>query len=120
MKRRELLGLLAVLPFVVRADSPRVAVMATSTAKAFESRARSLRRSLPGVALEFHYADGHYDKLDDLARKIVATDPAVIVSSSALTTRPLRQATATIPIVMASGDDPVADRFVKTLAQPGG
>lgn len=120
MKRRSFIFTLASIPFFVRAESSRVAVLASSTAAAFRSRADALKKALPGVVLDFHYADGKLETLPELARQVAAAAPAVIVSSSALTTRPLRQATATIPIVMAAGDDPVADRFVASLQAPGG
>ena len=121
--RRRLLLALAASPWLARAaePKPRVAVLASSTAAGFRTRAEVLRKSLgSGVILEFHYADGKRERLEELAKKIVAAAPAVVVASSSLTTRPLRQATATIPIVMASADDPVADRFVKDPAHPGG
>ena len=44
----------------------------------------------------------------------------VIVASSGGDTRAAKDATATIPIVMAQSDDPVSDGFVASLARPGG
>ena len=120
-KRRQALAALAATPWIVRAaQPPRVAVMASSGEAAFGSRAAALRRALPGVRLEFHYADGRMDRLADVARAVVATKPAAIVASSALATRALRQATSEIPIVMANADEPVADRFVASAERPGG
>ena len=111
--RRLLLAGLALLPFLAHAETPVVAVVTAGDEASFATRAAALKKALPGVKLQFHYGT------DKIAR-LVAEAPAVIVSASDLTTRPLRQATATIPIVMAGSEDPVADRFVKSLEQPGG
>jgi len=111
--RRRVLAGLALLPFAARADSPFVAVVTAGDEASFASRAAALRKALPGVKLVFHYGPLE-------AARVVESAPAVIVSASDRTTRPLRQATATIPIVMASSEDPVADRFVRSLAAPGG
>jgi putative ABC transport system substrate-binding protein len=43
-----------------------------------------------------------------------------VVASSSLTARALREATATVPIVMANADEPVADRLVRSAENPGG
>ena len=120
--RRQVLALLAAAPWLARAAGAKahVAVMASSDEAAFRSRAAALKRALPGVDLAFHHADGRMDRLAEVAREVVASSPAVIVASSALATRPLRQATTTIPIVMANADEPVADRFVASAEHPGG
>jgi putative ABC transport system substrate-binding protein len=44
----------------------------------------------------------------------------VIVTAGAGATRPAKAATTTIPIVMASDDDPIVNGFVASLARPGG
>jgi putative ABC transport system substrate-binding protein len=111
--RRRLLAGLALLPLAARAAPPFVAVVTAGDEASFASRAAALKKALPGVKLAFHY--GAVD-----AARIVASAPAVIVSASDRTTRPLRQATATIPIVMASAEDPVADRLVRSLEKPEG
>ena len=120
--RRQALAALAAAPWIARAAEPsaHVAVLASSGEAGFRSRAAALRRALPGVPLDIHYAEGRMDRFANVAREVVAGNPAVIVASSALTTRPLRQATSTIPIVMANADEPVADRFVASAEHPGG
>lgn len=121
--RRRLLAALAAAPLLARgapASASRVAVMAAGTEAAFRSREQALRHALRGVELDFHYADGRTQRLAEVAQEIVAAAPAAIVSASSLTTRALRAATRTVPIVMASADEPIADRFVGDAAHPNG
>ena len=101
--------------------SRHVAILASGGKEAFGPRAKAFREAMAklghaedrGVRYSWHYADGHHDRLRALAQEIVKSAPEVIVASSSITTRPLFQATAAIPVVMANADDPVADRFVK-------
>jgi len=73
------------------------------------------------LMLETRLAHGRLDRLSALAAELVRTRPDVIAAVSSPAIRATRQATTTIPIVMAfSGDDPVRHGFVKTLARPGG
>jgi putative ABC transport system substrate-binding protein len=73
------------------------------------------------LMLEARLAHGRLDRLAALADELVGTRPDVIAAVSSPAIRATRQATTTIPIVMAfSGDDPVRHGFVKTLARPGG
>ena len=55
-----------------------------------------------------------------LAAELVRLKVDVIVSAGPTVTRPVKEATATIPIVMALDDDPVGSGFVASLARPGG
>jgi putative ABC transport system substrate-binding protein len=122
--RRQVLGAILATPWLARAadGNVRVSVLATSTESAFRSRADALRKALAGSAatLDFHYADGHMERLPAMAQAIAAAAPAVVVASSAITARALKEATATVPIVMANADEPVADRLVRSAQQPGG
>ena len=72
------------------------------------------------VRYEMRSAEGRADRLAPLAKELAEAKPALIVSESALTTLPLRQATTSVPIVMAACDDPLTSRFVRALEQPGG
>src|SRR4029450_3947011 len=56
----------------------------------------------------------------DLAADLVRLNVDVIVSGGPTVTRPAKETTATIPIVMALDDDPVGSGFVSNLARPGG
>jgi putative ABC transport system substrate-binding protein len=72
------------------------------------------------VEYRFAYADGELNRLDALASELIRQQVDVIVAGNALTTRALQRATKTIPIVMASVSDPVGNKFVASLAKPGG
>jgi ABC-type uncharacterized transport system substrate-binding protein len=67
------------------------------------------------------FANGKLDRLPVLAAELVQLKVDVIVAGATDSIRAARDATTTIPIVMAfSGDDPVESGFVTSLARPGG
>jgi ABC-type uncharacterized transport system substrate-binding protein len=71
--------------------------------------------------LELRSADGRPGSLPTLAGELVRLDADVIVAVSSPAIRAAKDATGTIPIVMAfSGVDPVTAAFVASLARPGG
>jgi putative tryptophan/tyrosine transport system substrate-binding protein len=72
------------------------------------------------VAIEWRFADGKADRLSGLAAELVRLKVDVIVTGGAGATGPAKQATATIPIVMAQDSDPIESGFVTSLARPGG
>ena len=72
------------------------------------------------VAFEERFADGDFDRLHPLAADLLRRKVAVIVTSGTVTARFAQEATRTIPIVMATGDDPVQGGLVTSLARPGG
>lgn len=71
------------------------------------------------IHLEYRYAEGHYDRLPDLAADLVRDKVDVIVTTSSISARAARQATRTIPIVMASGS-PVERGLADSFSKPGG
>src|SRR4030095_5782866 len=71
------------------------------------------------LVIEARWADGRYDPLPALAAELVRLQPDVIVTSGP-GTRAAKEATATIPIVMAVAGDAVAEGLVPSLAHPGG
>lgn len=77
---------------------------------------------LDGANVEYRaaYANGDVNHLDVLASGLIAQKVDVIVVGNATTTRALQRATKTIPIVMSSVNNPVGNRFVASLAKPGG
>ena len=72
------------------------------------------------IALEFRYAEEKLDRLPALAAELVRLKVDVIVTAGGTSTRAAKEATATIPIVMAQDNDPVGNGFVVSLARPGG
>jgi putative tryptophan/tyrosine transport system substrate-binding protein len=71
------------------------------------------------IFIEYRYAEGNLDRLPALAAELVRLKVDVIVTGSPQATRSAKQATSTIPIVMAFDDDPVGSGFVASLARPG-
>jgi putative ABC transport system substrate-binding protein len=72
------------------------------------------------LVIEFRSADGKYERLPDLAAKLVQLEVDVIVAAGAPAISAAQKATTTIPIVMGTTGDPVGSGFVKSLARPGG
>ena len=73
------------------------------------------------VAIDFRWAEGHYDRLPTLAAELVDRKVDVIVSQGgSAPTVAAKKATETIPIVFVSGGDPLADGLVTSLARPSG
>jgi putative ABC transport system substrate-binding protein len=72
------------------------------------------------IVIEYRYAEGKLDRLPALAAELVRLKVDVIVTSGPIPTRSIKEATITIPIVMAFDSDPVGNGFVASLARPGG
>ena len=80
------------------------------------------RGYVPGrdVVIEYRFAEGREDQLDRLAKELVERKVAIIIVAGNQAARAARNATRTIPIVMAVVNDPVASGLVASLARPGG
>ena len=72
------------------------------------------------IVIEYRYADGKADRLLSLATELIQLKVDVIVTVGPTATRPVKDATLSIPIVMAADSDPVGNGFVASLARPGG
>jgi putative tryptophan/tyrosine transport system substrate-binding protein len=134
MRRREfitLLGGAAAWPLAARAQQrvmPVVGVLCAGNAQALERYLASFREGMrrlgyvegSNIRFEFRFADGYLDRLPDLAVELVRLNPHVIVSTPLPAHLAVRKATSTIPIVMATGADPVGFGLVASLSHPGG
>jgi putative ABC transport system substrate-binding protein len=66
------------------------------------------------------WADGNLDRLPGLAKALVTNGVDLILTDGTVTARAARAATATIPIVMAGGLDPIQAGLADSLSRPGG
>jgi putative tryptophan/tyrosine transport system substrate-binding protein len=107
---------------------PRIAYLAASPASANTGRLEAFRQGLreigyvegENIVIEDRYADGKFDRLPGLAAELVRLKVDVIITAGPPVTRAVKEATATIPVVMAQDGDPVGNGFVASLARPGG
>ncbi len=72
------------------------------------------------ITVVYRHAKGKRDRLAKLAAELVGLKLDVIVASNTPNARALQRATATIPIVMVAGSDPVVTGLVPSLQRPGG
>ncbi len=134
MKRREFIALFggALWPVVAHAlQHGEVRLIGGLFAGTEASQELYLRRFRDGmrelgytegsnVRLELRFAEGHPDRLPSLAAELIRLKPDVLIGSPLLPNLALKQATSTIPIVMANVADPVGFGLVKSLSRPGG
>jgi ABC-type uncharacterized transport system substrate-binding protein len=107
---------------------PRIVYLAVSHASANAGRLEAFRQGLrdigyvegENIVIEDRYADGKFDRLPALAAELVRLKVDVIITAGPPVTRAVKEATATIPVVMAQDGDPVGNGFVASLARPGG
>ncbi|MBI3458248.1 MAG: ABC transporter substrate-binding protein [Candidatus Rokubacteria bacterium] len=72
------------------------------------------------IVTEWRFAEGRTERLPDLAAELVRLKVAVIVTATGRAIEATKNATTTIPIVMAAAGDPVGSGLVASLARPGG
>src|SRR4030095_11399513 len=107
---------------------PRIGYLDGASLSANSVRLEAVRHGLrelgyvegQSVAIEWRSGDGKADRLPGLAAELVRPKVDVIVTGGSGATGPAKEATAAIPIVMASDSDPVESGFVTSLARPGG
>jgi putative tryptophan/tyrosine transport system substrate-binding protein len=123
-------AVLLTLPLAVGAQSPgrvyRVGYL--SMAPGPSPRSEALQQGLralgyvdgQNLVMEYRWADGQTDRARSAAADLVRSKLDVIVTGGPQATRVAREATTTIPVVMAVDYDPVGAGFVTSLARPGG
>jgi len=103
---------------------PRIGILTGPTDPGVEAFMQGLRElgyaEGKSVTIEHRSAQGKLDRLPSLAAELVELKVDAIVGSSNLAISALKEATQTIPIVMAVAGDPVGSRFIASLARPGG
>jgi putative ABC transport system substrate-binding protein len=72
------------------------------------------------IVIEYRWADGKYERLPELAAELVRLKVEVIVGQGTPGSLAAKQATTTIPIIMATSADPIGSGLVASLARPGG
>jgi ABC-type uncharacterized transport system substrate-binding protein len=72
------------------------------------------------ISVEYRFAEGKEDALPGIAAELVRLRPDVIVAEGTVATRAAKTVTQTIPIVMATSNDPVGTGLVASLNRPGG
>jgi putative tryptophan/tyrosine transport system substrate-binding protein len=107
---------------------PRIGFLSGATPAALSARVDTFRHGLrdlgyvegKNIVIEYRYAEGKSDRLSALAAELVRLKVDIIATTGPASTGSAKQATATIPIVMANDDDPIGSGFAASLARPGG
>ena len=110
------------------AKIPRIGYLTGARLTAIANRTEAFRQGLrelgyvegKNIVIEWRAAEGNFDRLPAFAAELVRLNVDVIVTGGEAATRPAKEATTSIPIVMTQDDDPVATGFVASLARPGG
>jgi ABC-type uncharacterized transport system substrate-binding protein len=72
------------------------------------------------LAIEYRFAEGKAERLSNLVAELLELKPDVLVVAGTPAVRAAQEATSSIPIVMATANDPIGSGFVEGLARPGG
>ncbi len=127
-----LTAVLLALSFPAQAQQPkkvpRIGFLSGSPPSSIKANTEAFRQGLrdlgyvegKNIVIEWRSAEGKRDRLPALAADLVRLKVDVIVTAGPLVTRAAKEATSTIPIVMAQDPDPVGNGFVASLARPGG
>jgi putative ABC transport system substrate-binding protein len=107
---------------------PRIGILGAASASGFANRVAEFRAALrdlgyvegTNIIIEFRWAAGNYARLPELAAELIRSNVDLIVTHGTPGSLAAKQATATLPIVIASIGDPVAVGLVASVAKPGG
>src|SRR5215831_18931693 len=121
-------GAVAVAEAQQPARTPRIGFLSAVPLASMSARVDALRHGLHelgyvegrNILIEYRFAEGKLDQVSKNATELVGLKVDAIVTAGATDTRAARNATSSIPVVMAFDSDPVGSGFVASLARPGG
>jgi len=110
------------------AKVPRIGFLSSLSPAAVSARMDAFRQGLrelgyvegKNIVIESRWAEGKTERLPELAAELVRLKVDVIVTGGPSVNRFAKEATVTIPIVLAFDNDPVGNGFAASLARPGG
>jgi putative ABC transport system substrate-binding protein len=107
---------------------PRIGFLIGGSASSAAARTDAFRQGLSelgyvegkNIVIEWRHGEGKLDHLPTLVAELMRFKVDIIVTTGGTPTRAAKEATSTVPIVMAQDSDPVGSGFVASLARPGG